>query len=100
MINRSEFCNDCLINKATVFYGFGERCNDCSKIFGDKIYKERLEEDRKEREAQARHVCGEDDLLCSECCEHDEIDHGECLYCGENLMGDMIDRATDYFQDR
>lgn len=38
---------------------------------------------------------------CSQCCVHDERDHGICLDCGhEEDPGAAIDRAMDAMEDR
>lgn len=39
--------------------------------------------------------------VCRGCCEHAELDHFICLYCGEELdPGVFIDRAMDGLEDR
>lgn len=41
--------------------------------------------------------CDEHD--CTECCPHDERDHGICSDCGEEQdPGEAIDRAMDYIE--
>jgi hypothetical protein len=43
--------------------------------------------------------CGESE--CQICCQHDERDHGICLYCAhEKDPGEAIDRAMDYEEER
>ncbi len=42
-----------------------------------------------------------DEPTCSECCTHDERDHGICLDCGdEEDPGAAIDRAMSHYEDR
>ncbi len=39
-----------------------------------------------------------DDPTCTECCEHDEHDHGYCLDCGADVMDRIIMRAECAFE--
>lgn len=79
---RQELCNDCQAKKATVFYGLGERCDDCAEMFSDKIWRLNQERHLAECEARAKHICGDgnDEIACNNCCDH-EFDMDEGGYC-------------------
>lgn len=41
------------------------------------------------------HVCGEDDEICEECCEHGDTDEYCCLDCGKELTEERMAAAYD-----
>lgn len=43
--------------------------------------------------------CGEDTInwsqICNECCEHEELDHGVCMDCGDDQTEELMAKAYD-----
>jgi len=40
-----------------------------------------------------------DNIECQQCCNHDEFDHGICLYCGLDISADLAARMYDRYKD-
>jgi hypothetical protein len=77
-------CHDCNKAPAIVHYVFGAaRCQACSDAFQEKRRQQWIAE----RAAATCEECGEKTGgpdICSECCQHEELDHGTCMNCGED----------------
>lgn len=41
--------------------------------------------------------CGDDN--CPECCPHDDLDHGICLWCEKDLTEELAAKAYDRAKD-
>lgn len=100
----ASLCHDCIISVPVVFYGTGVgRCKSCSVRFDHAIYTKRVEEHRAQREADAKHVCGQEidgaSELCADCCDHSDTDDYSCLDCGAELLEDRMAQAYDRAKD-
>jgi hypothetical protein len=85
----ASLCCNCIISVPAVFYGTGAgRCKSCSVRFDHAIYTKRVAEMHAQREADAKHVCGQEiegaTDICVECCDHEyDPDEGMmCTLCG------------------
>jgi ribosomal protein L37AE/L43A len=94
-----DLCDDCRRFPPTTTFGLGAvRCDACAKAFKDALYAKRLEAARLIREAIERHVnegCPDDGIVCAECCEHEELDHGICCACEADLSDELCNRAHE-----
>lgn len=61
-----------------------ERCEDTGEIVVS-IYSVRGETRK-------------DLIICPDCCEHFEHDHGYCLDCGEDCLDVLVGRAESYYE--
>lgn len=65
---------------------------------------EKLKLRKNEQLAEAlstQHDCKVDDgTSCQECCEHGDMDDGQCLDCGMDRTEELSAQAYDYFKGR
>lgn len=88
-------------------YGMGAvRCGPCREAFRAVLQAESMRKLAAQRAAYVAHVahfrehdeCPDDGVICEHCCQHEDVDHGICNDCEENVMGDMIDAAMSIYE--
>lgn len=82
------------------------RCGPCREVFDRANRDESARKFAAHRAAYSDHVgycrqhgeCPDDGIFCSSCCPHEDVNHGLCNDCEENVMGDMIDAAMCVYE--